>query len=268
MRVWVSGTSGKLGGEVARQLREQGHEVSEADIRSPHPVNLLDDAAVANSLKGCEAIIHCAGIPSPEGQQPAHLVHSNVMSTFNALEAAWRAGIRTAVLASSGSIYGTAWAPEPLQHAYLPVDEDAPLRYRDPYALTKDVLERTGAMYARRGMTVTALRFHWILTVDEVRRLAERPADGGEAKNLWGYVELSDAARACLLALTPNPGPNRFQPLLIAAADTRVHEPIEELLDRYCPEVERRRPLTGSQGAFDCSRAAEVIGWRAETTWR
>ncbi|MCO1657615.1 hypothetical protein [Pseudonocardia humida] len=55
------------------------------------------------------------------------------------------------MLASSGSIYGPAWAPEPPAQPYLPVDEDSPLQYVDPYALTEDFLERTGQMYARRG---------------------------------------------------------------------------------------------------------------------
>lgn len=261
MRIWVSGASGRLGAEVCRQLRATGHQVVEADVRSGSPVNLLDDEQVAASLQGCDAIVHCAGIPSPEDQLPAHLVHNNVMSTFNALEQAWRAGIRTAVLASSGSIHGTAWAPQPIPPAYVPVDEDTPLDYVDPYALTKDVLERMGAMYARRGMQVTALRFHWILTADQVRRLRGEPAGTEGLRNLWGYVELADAARACLLALEPRPGPDHFQALLIAAADHRGDRPIEELLDTWCPEVPRRRPLRGHQGAFDCSRAAQVLGW-------
>lgn len=261
MRIWVSGASGKLGAEVCRQLRAAGHEVVEADVRSGSPVNLLDAAAVARSMRGCQAIVHCAAIPSPEGQQPEHLVHNNVMSTLNALEQAWRAGIRTAMLASSGSIYGTAWAPEPIPHAYVPVDEDTPLAYVDPYALSKDVLERMGEMYARRGMTVTALRFHWIITAEEVRRLRGEPVGPDDARNLWGYVELGDAARACVLALDPRPGHGGYQVLLIAAADLRTDQPIEELLDRWRPDVPRHTELRGNQGAFDCSRAAAVLGW-------
>ena len=116
--------------------------------------------AVARSLQAADAIIHCAAIPSPEGIAPADLVHTNTMFSFNVREEAWNAGIRTAALASSGSIYGSAWSPEPLTPPYVPVDEESPLQYVDPYALTKDFLERMGQMYARRGMTVTALRFH------------------------------------------------------------------------------------------------------------
>ena len=166
MRVWVSGAAGKLGTAVCQQLRAAEHEVIEADARAGVAVDLLDPDAVAASLRGADAIVHCAAIPSPENVTPTHLVENNTMSTFHALEEAWKAGIRVAVLASSGSIYGTAWAPDLLTQPYLPVDENSALQYVDPYALTKDLLERMGQMYARRGMTVTALRFHWIATTE------------------------------------------------------------------------------------------------------
>lgn len=273
MRVWVSGSQGRLGSEVCRQLLAEGHDVVGADVRGGDgdgaaAVDLLDPQAVAASLAGCDAIVHCAGIPSPEDVAPVDLVRTNVLTTFTALEEAWTAGIRTAVLASSGSIYGTAWSPQPLDQPYVPVTEDSPLQYVDPYALTKDLLERTGAMYARRGMTVTALRFHWILSRQEVRELVDTVPDADQARNVWGYVDLGDAARACLLALHPTPEHSGYEAVLVAADETRVERPIEELLAEYCPDTEVRVPLRGTAGAFDCSKAARVLGWRARSRWR
>lgn len=253
---------------MCEQLRADGHDVIEADIRAERTVDLLDRRAVAESLRGADAIVHCAGIPSPENVVPADLVAINTMTTFNALEEAWQAGIRVAVLASSGSIYGTAWAPEPLTPPYVPVDEDSPLQYVDPYALTKDLLERIGRMYGRRGMTVTALRLHWILTTDEVRELADTVPDGDGARDLWGYVDLHDAARACILGLRPRADRENFEALLIAASDTRVRPPTETLLDRYAAATERRRPFPGTTGVFDCVRAARVLGWTPQANWR
>jgi nucleoside-diphosphate-sugar epimerase len=269
MHVWVSGARGKLGAEVCRQLVASAHLVTEADITAgADAVDLLDRHAVARSLRGADAIIHWAGIPSPTGIAAADLVQTNTMSTFNALEEGWKAGIRTAVLASSGSIYGTAWSPERVDPPYLPVDEDSPLQYVDPYALTKDFLERMGQMYARRGMNVISLRFQWILTQAEVRESVNSvPFDEG-ARNLWGYVDLEDAARACLLALRPREGQARYRTLLIAASDTRVERPVEDLIAEYCPDSEIRIPLRGPAGGFDCSRAWRVIGWRPHAKWR
>jgi len=231
-------------------------------------VDLRDREAVAASLGGVDAVVHCAGSASPENIEPVRLVEANAITTFNALEEAWRLGIRTAVLASSGSIYGTAWSPEEIGVPVVPIDEDTELRYVDPYALTKDVLERMGQSYARRGMQVTALRFHWILTPDEVRRhIAEAPSEENR-RNLWGYVDLAEAARACVLSLRPRPESERFATLVIAAEDTGMRQPTADLLARYSPDTLIRGDLNGTASAFDCRRAADVIGWHHHSRWR
>jgi nucleoside-diphosphate-sugar epimerase len=219
VRVWVSGSSGKLGSEVCRLLVAAGHMTVGADLRNDEsPVDLLDRSSVAASLRGVDAIIHCAAIPRPgAGVDPADLVQINTMSTFDALEEAWKAGIRIAVLASSGSIYRTAWSPQPTQPAYIPVDENSPLDYVDPYALTKDFLERMGRMFARRGMTVTALRLHWLLTRSEARDAVD-----------------SQQNRS---------GEDAYQCLVIAAGETLATRPTAELITEHCRESELHRPI-------------------------
>lgn len=266
--MWVSGSSGKLGTEVCRQLREAGHRVLEADLAGDPAVDLLDPEAVAASMIGADAIVHLAAIPSPENIEPAELMRINSLACFNALEQAWLAGVRTAVLASSGSIYGTAWAGEwaqhPITYSAVPVDEDTPLAYVDPYALTKDVTEAAGRMFHRRGMTVTALRFHWIAAPGEVVAAATGRDDADGVNDLWGYVELGDAARACVLSLDPAPQHRGYEALVIAAADTLSPTPTSELLDRFLPRATRRGSFPGTTGLFDCALAERSIGWRPE----
>jgi UDP-glucose 4-epimerase len=267
MRVWVSGARGKLGAEVCRQLLAGGHEVIEADLAGPDAVDLMDGDAVARSLRGAEAIVHCAGIASPENIEPVRLFEINTITTFNALEEAWKQGIRTAVLASSGSIYGTAWSAEEIGTPDVPIDENTELRYVDPYALTKDVLERMGQTYARRGVQVTALRFHWILTPDEVRRYIAEPPPEENRRNLWGYVDLAEAARACTLSLQPRTD-SRFAALVIAAEDTGRPEPTADLLSRYSPATKTHTALPGNISLFVTTQAADLIHWTHHSTWR
>jgi UDP-glucose 4-epimerase len=268
----VSGSSGKLGSEVVRQLREAGDRVIEADLAGETPVDLLDPGAVAESMRGVDAIIHLAAIPAPVNIEPADLMRINTLACFNALEQAWLAGVQVAAVASSASIYGPAWSDEwaspPLRFESVPVDEDTPLTFVDPYALSKDVTESTSRMFARRDMTVTALRFHWIASVEQAReRVATEPEAEG-AVGLWGYTDLSDAARACILSLDPLPAHRGYEALVIVADDTLSEVPTEELLDRHLPTIARRRPIPGTGSAFDSSRAAETIGWRPERSWR
>lgn len=238
----------------------------EADLAGPQPVDLSDRNAVAESLAGVHAIVHCAGIASPENIGPLELLQANAITTFNALEEAWTQGIRTAVLASSGSIYGTAWSPDEIGTPSVPIDEDTELRYVDPYALTKDLLERMGQLHGRRGMQVTALRFHWILEPDEVRRyIADAPPEDNR-RNLWGYVDLAEAARACVLSL--NPRADNYAALVIAAEDTGMHPPTADLLARYSPDTAIHQDLNGTESLFNCQRAADLIGWTHHSRWR
>ncbi|WP_243075414.1 NAD(P)-dependent oxidoreductase [Microbacterium sp. SS28] len=266
--VWVSGSRGKLGREVCRQLRAVGVDVLEADRQGPSPVDLTDADQVARSMRGATAIIHCAAIPTPEHTEPSELVRNNTMACFNALEQAWQAGIRTAVVVSSGSVYGTSFSPEPLFFSALPVGEWTPLEFVDPYALSKDFSERMGEMYARRGMTVTALRPQWILTSGEAERIAHSRSDADGAASLWGWIHLEDAARACVLALQPQPEHRGYEALVIASDETLSETPTSDLLDRHLPAAVRRRDFPGHEGGFDSSRAAVVLGWRPTRSWR
>lgn len=218
-------------------------------------------------MAGASAVLHLAAHPSPEDVDPSWLVHNNVMATFNVLEAAAHHHVERVVLASSGSIYGTAWSPALRRPSYVPIDEDSPPDFVDPYALSKDLGERTGQMFARRGMSVIALRFHWVLRADELRAIWDTTGGEDGARNLWGYVELADAARACVLALAADIPAGSFHPLVIAAADTTMSRPTTELLDEWFPGVERRRDLPGRSSAFDCTRANKLIGWHSSFQW-
>jgi len=154
------------------------------------------------------------------------------------------------------------------------VDEDHPMRPCEPYGLSKEVDERTAAMFARRtGMSVAALRFHWIATAAEQqdRRQQLKPLEGDAAEDLrllWGYVDVRDAARACRLALEAAARrPYGFAPMNIVAADTLSTRPLADLL-ALAPQIEVRAELTGTCGGFSIERARDVIGWTPQHSWR
>jgi UDP-glucose 4-epimerase len=269
--VWISGAAGKLGQEVVSSLRASATRFIATDLVAGQGVlqqlNLLDYAATVESMTGASTVLHLAAHPSPEGVEPSWLVYNNVMATFNVLEAAAHHHVERVVLASSGSIYGTAWSPTLRRPSYVPIDEESPLDFVDPYALSKDLSERTGQMFARSGMSVIALRFHWVLRADELRTIWDTTGGEDGARNLWGYIELADAARACTLALTAAIPGGSFHPLVIAAADTTMSRPTAELLDEWFPGLECQRELPGRSSAFNCTRARELIGWQPRFQW-
>jgi nucleoside-diphosphate-sugar epimerase len=193
----------------------------------------------------------------------------NTLATYCVLDAACEAGVTRAVIASSIAATGLSFSPHHAHPAWLPIDVDLPTQAADPYGLGKVTDEATAAMMSRRsGLTVTALRFPFLATPDD--RLAERadelaaqPEQG--VSDLWSYLDTRDAARAALLALERTGGDSLV--IGLAAPETLVPYPTEQLLDRFMPEVPRRKAFPGRECAIDLRRAEEVLGFRAEHLW-
>lgn len=282
MRVAVTGGNGRLGRWVTRELAAHGHEVVSIDRQLPgedglaagsgvrhREVELVDVGQVSGALAGCEAVVHLGAIPAP-WQHPDEVVFgNNTGATFAVLHAAALLGVRRAVIASSVAALGMFWAPQPFFPRYAPVDEAHPLLPHDPYGLSKAVDERVGEMVHRRtGMTVLAYRFHWITAPGEAAaqaaRLRGEPAQ--HAHNLWGYVDVRDAARACRLGIEA--AGLGFAAVNIAAADTLREEPTEELLRRHCPGVELRAPIPGTATAWSIDAARRLLGYLPRHSWR
>jgi nucleoside-diphosphate-sugar epimerase len=278
MRVLVTGGSGRLGQWVGRDLRDHGHEVVSVDrflpaSREPgihyRQVAMDDLGQVVGAAAGCDALVHLAAIPAPYSHPDEVVFRNNVGATYHALQAAMTVGIGRAVIASSASAYGMAWARPTFPPRYAPLDEDHPFIVRDPYALSKETDERTAEMFVRRcGMTVLAFRFHWIALPGQARRRADEAGDRPEwdTTNLWGYVDVRDAARACRVGLEA--AVTGFHAFNITANDTLRHEPTEELLRTLLPETELRRPLPGNASAWSNAKAREVLGFVPAHSWR
>ncbi len=283
MRVLVTGGSGRLGQFVLRDLLDHGHEVVNADRRAPAgdptkaravrfvETDLGDVGQVAGVLAGCDAVIHLGAIPAPYSHADETVFVNNTRATFATLQAASLLGVRRAVIASSVSAYGNAWAPEPFPFRYAPVDEAHPLLNHDAYGLSKEVDERTAEMFHRRnGLQVVALRFHWVSLHEEaVARAAELNADPTADdwwRLLWGYIDARDAATACRLGVEVEG--LGFEPFNVIAADTLCDAPTEELIRRYSSATELRAPIAGTAGGFSIEKARRLLGYEPRHSWR
>lgn len=269
----VTGGSGKLGSRLIRELQRLGHKVVSLDtVRSANlpceqiKVNLNDFGEVAAALHGADAVIHLAAIPAPKFQTFPVIFANNVVSTYNVLEAASILGIRKAVLGSSESSYGFAWAPEPFSPDYVPVDENHPQQPQECYGLSKVVNEVTAEMFDRRnGMQVISLRFSTIMTSEEYERV---PVDRPERfkQTLWSYIDIRDAVSACVAALEAED--RGAISLNITSDDTLSEWETERLLETFYPDVtERRSAFPGREAVVSNRQAKEVLGWEPLHSW-
>ncbi|MCC6791206.1 MAG: NAD(P)-dependent oxidoreductase [Thermomicrobiales bacterium] len=285
MKVLVTGGSGKIGQWVIADLLAHGHEVINADRARPTDgpaprearevrfieTDVTDVGQMAGALSGCDGLIHLGAIPNPYGHADEVVFSNHVNGTFAALQAASLLGVERAVIASSLSALGTAYAPVPFAPLYAPLDEEHPLLNHDCYGLSKEVDERTALMFHRRfGMQIASLRFHWVTYLEDAAAKAERlradPLHDDWWRLLWGYVEIRDAASICRLAIEANGiGCEAFN---VTAADTLSTIPTEELLRTYTPGLELRGPIPGFDSAFSLEKGRRLLGYDPTRTWR
>jgi nucleoside-diphosphate-sugar epimerase len=275
-RVLVTGAAGLLGRAVLDLLAARGVAATALVLSDPGdlPADRVvvgdagDPPVVREGLRGVDAVVHLAAIPSPILGTPVEVFGGNTRATFVVLTEAAQAGVTRAAIASSMSVLGLAWAQRPLSPAYLPIDEQLPLQVTDPYALSKQTDEAIGAMVWRRyGMTVTAIRFPFL---GGPERLAHRvelhtntPEDG--AAELWTYLHTADAAAACLLGVTNVPPGNHV--VFVAAPETLAPYETEALLDEFHAGVPRRMRFPGRMVPMALEAGQRLLGFKAEHLW-
>jgi nucleoside-diphosphate-sugar epimerase len=273
-RTLVTGAAGMLGRAVLDVLAARGIPATALVLDDPGDLSADrvvtgdagDPEVVRRALAGVDAVIHLAAIPAPTLGTPMEVFGGNTRATFAVLTEAGHAGVRRAVIASSMSVLGLAWAPRPLSPAYLPVDEQLPLQVADPYALSKQTDEATAAMaWLRYGLSVTALRLPFLGGDDRLTQRLKEHTEAPErgAAELWSYLHTADAATACLLALTaPPPGAHT---VFVVAPQTLAPYPTEELLDRFHPGVPRRTRFPGRAVPVALDAGRRLLGFTAAT---
>ncbi|MBE2278131.1 MAG: NAD-dependent epimerase/dehydratase family protein [Rhodobacteraceae bacterium] len=239
-RVFITGTAGFIGFHLARLLLSQGWQVAGYDgMTDYYDVRLKRDRhAILRGLSGFsateamledvpaldaamdafrpEVVIHLAAQAGVRYslENPRSYVQSNVVGTFNVIEAARRLGVDHLMIASTSSVYGANEA--------MPFREtdkaDGPLTI---YAATKKAGEAMGHSYAHLwNLPTTMFRFFTVYGpwgrpdmalfkfTDAI--LEGRPIDIYNHGEMWRdftYVgDLVEAIRLLIDAPPPRPG--------------------------------------------------------------
>jgi nucleoside-diphosphate-sugar epimerase len=266
VKVLVTGAEGALGSLVVEHLSALRwtvvpHDRSRGDLCSLEHVRSVVD--------GVDMVVHAAAIPSPKDSPDDVTFRNNVESTYNVLDTAGRAGVARIVNVSSASAVGIAWSELGVSPLSVPVTEDHPYVGEDVYGLSKQIGELVATAASRRWRTsVVSLRFPFIGTGERLRRHLDRIHEdhGVDRGGLWAWLDMRDAARAVVAALTaPLEGHHVVN---VTAPDTTALVPTGELLRQYHPDAVVKKELGEFESVFDGDRSRELLGFEPLYGWR
>jgi GDP-4-dehydro-6-deoxy-D-mannose reductase len=155
-RVLITGASGFAGAHLARACADAGEEVVDLSRSSGLRVDLLDAGAVRAAVRDAAPdVVHHLAARAHVGESwrmPEAYVRDNASMTFHLLDAVREEAPGAAVVvAASSELYGPP--------AELPVDESAPLRPQNPYAVSKAGADLLAGFFAdAHGLRVVRAR--------------------------------------------------------------------------------------------------------------
>ena len=299
MKLVVTGGAGYVGGTVAVQLLQAGHEVTVIDSlvhaeRKYVPegatfvqMDLADRGGVERVLceSGAEGVLHFAALieAGESMQKPELYFRNNTASTLSLLEAMRAAGVNKLVFSSTAAVYG-----EP---AFVPIPENAALQPTNAYGESKLLVEQILLWLHRlHGLRYASLRYFNVAGAIPGRGEAHEPeshiiplildvALGRRDKIfIYGedyptpdgscirdYIHVADLADAHLLAFAALAERDRLILNLGNGSGFSVKEVIEaarRVTGHPIPaEVKPRRPGDPARLVAASEEAKQVLGW-------
>lgn len=252
-------------------VNHTGVTLIEGDIRDEQTARLC--------CVNISVIVHLAANTGvgPSVEEPRFDMESNIIGTFNMLEAARLAKVEKFIFASSGAPAGEV---EP------PIHEEVPMHPVSPYGASKLAGEGYCSAYFRTyGIKTVCLRFSNVfgpLSKKKSSIVAKfiRQALAGEVCEIYGngtqtrdFLYIDDLVRAVILSMKKDVGGETFQ--IASGREHTVSEITELIADVLAGhgvkmEVTYSSPRLGDvmRNYSDTSKAARMLCWTCEMDLR
>ena len=289
-RIIFTGGTGKAGRHAVPHLLAKGYSILNVDLKplalpgvNTLIADLTDSGQTFNALtthfdfdgfdKGKpatapDAVVHFAAIPRVMIEPDNKTFSTNVISTYNVIEAAMKLGVRKVIFASSETTYGVCFAEGDKDYHSFPLDENYDTDPMDSYGLSKVVNEKTGRAFAARyGADIYALRIGNVIEPHEYGAFATYVKNPPMRKrNAWSYIDARDLGEIVHLCLQKD---GLGYQVFNAVNDTITADmPTKQFLAKYAPNT----PVTREMGEFEAPlsnrKIREVLGFKEQHNWR
>ena len=217
VRAALTGASGLVGGNLARELVRQGYAVRairRSAASTAHldgeaiewvPGELGDVASLGSAFAGADVVFHCAASVTLDPQPTPEVVRTNVAGTRNVIEAVRAAGVPRLVHCSSVVAVG-------LSENGLPCDENARFNFAehglaDGYTVTKRESEDLVRAAVKDGLDAVIVNPTFMLGPYDAKPSSGRLIVGivqgqspGYTSGANNFVDVRDVARGMILA--------------------------------------------------------------------
>lgn len=286
-KVVVTGGAGFIGSHLVRALVAEGYDVHSIDSyvggRFPervtkgatyHEGDIRDAKLLAEVFSGAEYVFHTAALPRVQFsiQFPEETTAVNIGGTVSVLNAAQQAGVKRVVYSASSSAYG--------DQDVLPLQESMTPHPKSPYALQKYVGELECKLFHDiHGLETVSLRYFnvygphadpngpYALVVAkfiEQRKQGKPMTIAGTGENTRDYTHVSDIIAANILAATA-PGVGSGEVINIGGGQQVSVLDIATMIGGEVVHEEAR--YEPAHTLADTTRAHELLGWQAKTTF-
>ena len=228
MKIFVSGSTGFIGNNLAMNLARNGNEVH-ALYRSDKKLSMLDHPGIKcfkgdvldpeclrKAMKGCTRAYHTAAFTKAWGED-SFIFRLNIEGTVNVIEAGMSEGVEKFVCTSTAGVFGPSEKDEL-------VDEKSPvpLRYFTSYESSKALLEKILKIFCCSGAEIvmvnpTRVFGPGILSEsNSVTKIIKQYSEGkwriipGDGKSIGNYVFIDDVTDAHILAMEKGKSGERY----------------------------------------------------------
>jgi len=219
MKCFITGITGFIGMNLARELATNGHQVN-AIIRGQAPADLEEmigfhfykgdlhnTSILEEAMQGCELVFHLAAYAKPWAKDPSTYYKINVEGARNVFEAALKKGVEKVVFTSSAATMSPS-------DDKRPVDESAlrTLQYFNAYEFTKAEAEKHAQDYCKKGLHVVIVNPSRIYgpgplnPSNSLTKIIAKYQKGnwhiipGDGKKIGNYVFIDDVVHGHVLA--------------------------------------------------------------------